>query len=198
MKRFLFGLMGMVMGSGAWAEFPIDENMCDTYRSFLMDLRNAYEMGSLEIDLRTVEDFIDDRCGSSYVHLYDNEHPLFKKWCYDVFFMSTAEDHKHARLFMEEIINHKVFSENSIFYNSFCPCMEGRTMAIDGERYVFTCDECTAGTYYDSLTATCKACPDGGTSPVGGASSITECYKIEGGTDETGTWTYADKCYYSL
>ncbi len=47
----------------------------------------------------------------------------------------------------------------------------------------------------------CIDCPDGGTtgSNIGG-DAITDCYLPAGTTrsDETGTYKYTDKCYYSL
>lgn len=55
---------------------------------------------------------------------------------------------------------------------------------------------CKAGQYASG--GKCKDCPDGGTSKFG-ASSITDCYIPAGtsGTDATGTWEYAEDCYYT-
>lgn len=55
---------------------------------------------------------------------------------------------------------------------------------------------CKIGQYNNN--GVCTNCPDGGTSQFG-ASAITECYIPAGtvGSDETGTYQYAENCYYN-
>lgn len=58
-----------------------------------------------------------------------------------------------------------------------------------------TCTFCTIG-YYKSGD-TCVACPGGGTTTEPG-NEITRCYLAPGdASDDTGTFTITDKCYYS-
>ena len=186
----------MTIGAACGETLPIDDQMCDTYMIFINDLFSTYRqvLQSGTLDLNTVEDFIDDKCRPSSNHRYVGEHPYFKSWCYQVFFQATPSDHRNARDFLAEVNNGRAQSDESIFYNSFCPCDRGNNLM--NPRYLFTCGTCAAGKYYDD--GVCNDCPDGGTSAKG-AAAITECYlPTTGGTDATGTWVYPDKCYYAL
>jgi len=70
--------------------------------------------------------------------------------------------------------------------------------ANDNLEYIHGMEGCFCGDgKYGTLT--CNTCPSGGTSSAGNNNAITNCYirAGTGGSDSTGTWEYAQNCYYS-
>ena len=62
-----------------------------------------------------------------------------------------------------------------------------------------TLERCSIGNYYNSNMRRCIACPDGGTTANGSATSAQECYLPTGTefTDDAGSGTYKEDCYYT-
>ena len=99
---------------------------------------------------------------------------------------------KGARYLLQEIPGLGI----SFCGNYIAQCGSGEELAGANERgpFAMRCESCGAGTY--SPDGECLSCPGGGTSDAG-ATDITKCYITSGGTDETGTYTFTDKCYYT-
>ena len=77
----------------------------------------------------------------------------------------------------------------------------GTLLMCSGEtvtKYMCARKSCTKG-YYADATGTCAACPNGGTTAGDGTNAITDCYLPTGSpfTDDAGSGTYKEDCYYT-